>query len=155
MIAILDHIQALEAYLERAGARVVRTSLPECVHGRVFCDVISLRVGLRPEQELPALVHEVTHWLAHRHARPGPHCTLFEYEAEAVETLVMRRLGLQPAEYDPFGAGQDSPTDGRLPAAVRRVLWASSRICGALGLESQAPVHFEAAAGKEVVFENE
>jgi len=127
VIAILDHIQALEAYLERAGARVVRTSLPECVHGRV----------------------------AHRHARPGPHCTLFEYEAEAVETLVMRRLGLQPAEYDPFGAGQDSPTDGLLPASVRRVLWASSRICGALGLESQAPVHFEAAAGKEVVFENE
>ena len=56
--------------------------------------LITLRAGLTPEQELPILVHELAHWLAHRDARPGAHCTVFEYEADAVEALVMARLGL-------------------------------------------------------------
>src|SRR5476649_2470954 len=92
--AILNHIRSLEAYVERNGARLVRTALPECVHGRVSRDLITLRAGLTPEQELLTLVHELAHWLAHRGARPGPCCTVFEYEAEAVEALVMARLGL-------------------------------------------------------------
>ncbi len=50
----------------------------------------------------------------------------FEYEAEAVEALVMLQLGLRPRE--------ESPTDGLLPASVSRVVRASRGICGALGL---------------------
>ena len=92
--AIIDHIRSLEGYVERSGARLVRTSLPEWVHGRVCCDLITLRTGLSPEQELLTLVHELVHWLAHRDACPGLYCTVFEYEAEAVEALVMRRLGM-------------------------------------------------------------
>ncbi|MGO9594110.1 MAG: hypothetical protein ACLPZ0_10465 [Steroidobacteraceae bacterium] len=160
MTAILNHIRSLEAYVERNGARLVRTSLPECVHGRVFCDLITLRAGLTPEQELLTLVHELAHWLAHRGARPGLSCTVCEYEAEAVEALVMARLGLPRPGLDPADVGRDSPTDGLLSASVARVVWASSRICGALGLEAQRPasepqasVHFEAATGKEIVLE--
>ena len=45
-----------------------------------------------PEQELLALVHELAHWLAHREriAAFALHA-IFEYEAEAVEALVMAR----------------------------------------------------------------
>ena len=129
MPAILNHIRSLEAYLERSGARLVRTALPDCVHGRVFRDLITLRAGLAPEQELLALVHELAHWLAHRGACHYPFCTVFEYEAEAVEALVMARIGL-PRLND------DNPTDDLLPASVTRVTWASARICDALGLES-------------------
>src|ERR1700687_1386247 len=86
--------RSLEGYVERSGARLVRTSLPEWVHGRVCSDLITLRAGLRPEQELLTLVHELVHWLAHRDACPGLSCTVFEYEAEAVEALVMTRLGV-------------------------------------------------------------
>jgi hypothetical protein len=116
--AILDHIRSLEGYVERSGARLVRTTLPDWVHGRICCDLITLRAGLSPEQELLTLVHELVHWLAHRDACPGPYCTVFEYEAEAVEALVMTRLS----------------------ASVTRVNWASSRICGALGLETGRPL---------------
>jgi hypothetical protein len=131
---IADHIRALEAYVEHSGARVVRTSLPESVQGRVFSDLITLRAGLNPEQELLTLVHELTHWLAHRAVGTQPHCahgTIFEYEAEAVEELVMRQLGLpRPAA----GLEEENPTDGLLSASVARVVWASGRICGALGI---------------------
>ncbi len=58
---------------ERSGARLVRTTLPEWVHGRVCRDLITLRAGLSPEQELLTLVHELTHWLAHRGSH-GPAC---------------------------------------------------------------------------------
>jgi len=158
--AIHDHIRSLEGYVERSGARLVRTTLPECVHGRVCCDIITLRTGLSPEQELLTLVHELVHWLAHRDACPGPYCTVFEYEAEAVEALVMARLGMAPPGLDVVDI--DRPTDGLLSASVTRVNWASTRICGALGLETerppsepQTPVHVEAAPGKEIVLEYE
>jgi hypothetical protein len=158
--AILDHIRSLEGYVERSGARLVRTPLPESVHGRVCCDLITLRIGLSPEQELLTLVHELVHWLAHRDACPGLCCTVFEYEAEAVEALVMTRLGMPRPGLDAIDF--DRPTDGLLPASVARVNWASSRIFGALGLETegspsepQTSVHIEAAAGKEIVFEYE
>src|SRR5450631_1093983 len=160
--AILKYIRSLEGYVERSGARLVRTNLPEWIHGRIFRDVISLRAGLTPEQELLTLVHEVAHWLVHRDARPGLYCTLFEYEAEAVEALVMARLGLPWPGLDAADFGHDSPTDGLLSASVARVVWASSRIFGALGLaakplelEPQTSVHCEAAAGKKIVLENE
>lgn len=172
MTAINDYIHSLENYIERGGARLIRTNLPEWVHGRTCSNLITLRAGLSPEMELPALVHEMTHWLAHRNLRCGFNCTVFEYEAEAVEALVMGRLRLaQPAGTPsgcagtPGGCGDPSgetPTDGLLAASVARVVWASGRICAALGLEqrpgeseAKSPVHFEASAGKEIVRENE
>ena len=143
MAAIADHIRSLEIYAERGGARLVRESLPDGVGGRVSSDLIVLQTGLTPEQELLTLVHELTHWLAHRDAHSGFECTLFEYEAEAVEALVMARLGLsrpQLAGADPTEAddlNSASPTDGLVSASVRRVVWASGRICAALGLDPE------------------
>src|ERR1700737_4804758 len=117
--AILDHIRSLEGYVERSGARLVRTTLPERVQGRACCGLITLRTGLEPEQELLALVHELVHWLAHRHARPGLCCTVFEYEAEAVEAVVMTRLGMPRPGLDVTDF--DGPTDGLLSASFTRV----------------------------------
>ena len=159
--AILNHIRSLEAYVERSGARLVRTALPECVCGQLRGDVITLRAGLSPEQQLLTLVHELVHWLAHKDARPGLHCIWFEYEAQAVEALVMTRLGLPLPTFDTADLGQESPTDGLLSHSVARVKWASRRICSALGLEAeplcsepQAPVHIQAAAGEEIVLKD-
>jgi hypothetical protein len=153
MMSVHTLIQALEAYAERAGARVLHSALPDCVHGRLFSDHILVGSGLSPHQELSALVHEVAHWLVHRDARPGVDCTLFEYEAEAVEALVMHQLG--------FG-GTATATDSLLSASVERVRCARTRICEALGLavrtspsEAQAAVDLQAAAGEEIVFEYE
>jgi hypothetical protein len=133
MATILDHIRSLEQYIERSGARLVRSPLPETVHGRVFRDFIMLRTDLDPEQELLTLVHELTHWLTHRDPCLQHPCTVFEYEAEAVEALVMARLGL-PSSSNQIDAQSDSPTDDLLSASVKRVVWASSRICDALGV---------------------
>jgi hypothetical protein len=135
--AILNHIRSLEGYVVCSGARLVRGTLPEWVHGRVCGDLITLRAGLTPEQELPTLVHELAHWLAHRGVRDGGLCTVFEYEAEAVEALVMARLGFTHSGADPAQAS-GSPTEGLLSASVARVLWASGCICGALGLNPQS-----------------
>jgi hypothetical protein len=135
MTSIPNCIRVLEAYIERNGASLRRTSLPDCVHGRVYCNLITLRTGLSPQQELVTLVHELTHWLAHREARCGMDCTLFEYEAEAVEALVMARLGLPHSRVD-TEPDPASPTDNLLAASVARVIWASGRICGALGVDA-------------------
>lgn len=137
MTAILNHIRSLEGYVVCSGARLVRGTLPEWVDGRVCGDLITLRAGLTPEQELPTLVHELAHWLAHRGVRDGGLCTVFEYEAEAVEALVMARLGFTHSGADPAQAS-GSPTEGLLSASVARVLWASGCICGALGLNPQS-----------------
>jgi hypothetical protein len=161
MASIPNCIHVLEAYIERCGASLRRSPLPAWVHGRVYCDLITLRTGLSPQQELVALVHELTHWLAHREARCAMDCTLFEYEAEAVEALVMARLGLPHAGVD-SALDPLSPTDNLLSASVARVIWASRRICGVLGVDAETPVSeaqtavdLEAATGKEVVFEYE
>jgi hypothetical protein len=153
MTSIPNCIQLLEAFIERSGALVTRANLPPCVHGRIYRDLITLRADLSPEQELVALVHELAHWLAHRHARHVMDCTVYEYEAEAVEALVMARLGA------PYRA---SPTDDLLAASVARVCAASAGICRALGLDAQMPiseaqaaVDLDTAAGKEIVFEYE
>src|SRR5580658_10121452 len=122
--SILHHIQSLESYVERVGARLVRTTLPDRVQGRVIHDLITLRADLNPEQQFLTLVHELVHWLAHRDAGARAHCahcTIFEYEAEAVEALVMARLGLARTLDD------DCPTDGLLSASVARVTSAASR----------------------------
>ena len=133
MATILDHIRSLESYVERSGARLVRSPLPESVHGRVFSDLIMLRADLDPEQELLTLVHELTHWLTHRDPCLQHPCAVFEYEAEAVEALVMARLGLQSSS-NRIDADGDDPTDDLLSASVKRVVWASGRICDVLGI---------------------
>ena len=145
MAAIPDHIRSLESYAERSGARLVRSALPDAVHGRVSHDVIMLRLDLEPEEELLALVHELAHWLAHRGLMASSPCTVFEYEAEAVEAMVMARLGLCSRERD-----SDSPTDGLLSASVRRVIWVSSRICDALGVIPDPPPDLTDAARRRV-----
>ncbi len=160
MTEIRDHIRSLEGYAERSGARLVRVTLPEGVHGRTCRDLITLRTDLSPEQEFLTLVHELVHWLAHREARARLYCTVFEYEAEAVEALVMARLGMPRSG---FGVNDtDGPTDSLLSASVARVNWAGGRICGALGLEAERPaseaqtsVQVEATARKEIVLEYE
>jgi hypothetical protein len=161
MISIPDCIHVLESFIARSGASLRRTWLPACVHGRVYSNLITLRAGLSPQQELVTLVHELTHWLAHREARCGMDCTLFEYEAEAVEALVMARLGLPHSTVD-SELYRGRPTDNLLAASVARVIWASGRICGALGVEAetrvseaQTAIDLETATGKEVVFEYE
>jgi hypothetical protein len=162
MTSIPSCIEVLEAFIEASGARVLRADLPPCVHGRICRDLITLRMGLSPEQELLTLVHELAHWLAHRGAHRAMDCTLFEYEAEAVEALVMARLGLPHARYPGRAPHPFQPTDNLLLASVARVVAAAARICAALGLqeplpgsEAQAAVDLDAAAGKEIVFEYE
>jgi IrrE N-terminal-like domain len=142
MSAILHHIRSLESYAARSGARLIRGDLPESVDGRLGEGLITLRARLSPEQELIALVHELAHWLAHRgecENAPSPARTVFEYEAEAVEALVMARLGFAHAEADAAPGdtpGEESlPTDGLLSSSVARVISTSRRICQALGLD--------------------
>jgi hypothetical protein len=141
MSAILEHIQSLESYAQRSGATLVRGALPEPVHGSLSHNHITLRFDLSPEQHLLALVHELTHWLAHRDEGPRPplaYCTIYEYEAEAVEALVMARLGLEVPARAAGLADEGQPTDGLLPSSVSRVISATQRICQALGLEQDA-----------------
>jgi hypothetical protein len=130
---ISAHIRSLELYLRRSGAQVVRSNLPRSVQGRTLRDRIVLRHGLDPAEELLTLIHEITHWLAHRESSDScAHRTVFEYEAEAVEALVMDYLGLQrPGS---AAAMNESPTDDLLLASVRRVKSTSRRICDALEL---------------------
>ena len=138
-----------------------RSNLPAGVHGRIYRDQITLRQGLSPEQELIALVHELTHWLAHRDAHRAVECTLYEYEAEAVEALVMARLGLKLSR-ECAAPYHFPPTDNLLSVSVTRATAASARICAALGLpaqmpgsETQAAIDLDAAAGEEIVLEYE
>jgi hypothetical protein len=137
MTAIQSHIRSLECYVERCGGCVVREQLPDAIHGGLSRNRITLHASLDPQQQLLALVHELTHWLAHRdvaHA-PGAYATIYEYEAEAVESLVMNRLGLPCPADDVLAAGWYCPTDGLLTSSVTRVLSTAGRICQALELE--------------------
>ena len=158
MTVTLQYIDALEAYLVRSGAALVRTRLPDWIHGRVHADLITVRADLTAEQELLALVHEITHWLAHRQMGLE-HCrTVFEYEAEAVEQLVMAHLGL-PHPDSAHRLWRAHPTDNLLFASVTRVTSATRRILGALGFvadsEPQTAVDLEAAPREEIVLEYE
>ena len=152
MTGIPQHIAALEHYAHRRGLRLCRVALPECLHGRQRGDQIVLRTGLAPEQELRVLVHELTHWLVHRERQFAIQCTIFEYEAEAVEALVMQRLGV---------LGEEAAAESLLAHSVRRVACARDQICAALGLdarsgsETQATIEIDATAREEVVLEDE
>jgi len=164
MIAIQSHIRSLECYVERCGGSVVWDLLPDAIHGELSRDCITLHAGLDPYQQLLALVHELTHWLAHRDIPRdfGACATIYEYEAEAVESLVMGRLGLSRPAEDAAVEDCDRPTDGLLTASLVRVRSAVHRICQILELErdlteleTQAAVHVQAAAREEFVLEDE
>jgi hypothetical protein len=157
MTPIQHHIRCLEEYVEGRGARVVRQALPPTVHGGAAKDLITIQVNLDLEEQLLALVHEMAHWLAHQDSQaPGVRATVYEYEAEAVEALVMARLGLPGPSADLSG---DRPTDGLLSSSVSRVLSATGSICEALGLdpdsEPEPPVDLHAPSREEIVLEDE
>jgi hypothetical protein len=137
MTAIQSHIHSLECYVERCGGCVVRESLPDAIHGGLSRNRITLHAGLDPHQQLLALVHELTHWLAHRDVpdAPGACTTIYEYEAEAVESLVMNRLGLPCPPDDALAARWYCPTEGLLTSSLTRVHTTVGRICQALELE--------------------
>jgi hypothetical protein len=137
MTAIQGHIRSLECYVERRGGCVVRESLPDAIHGGTCRDRITLHAGLDPYQQLLALVHELAHWLAHRDApRHLSACaTIYEYEAQAVESLVMGRLGLPCPAEDSAAEEFARPTDGLLTSSVTRVRCTARQICQALELE--------------------
>jgi hypothetical protein len=154
------HIRALENYLASWGVRIRRSALPATVHGRLERNVITLRAGMRANQELAALVHEVTHWLVHREGVRRPHPTVAEYEAEAVELLVMTSLGLPKRSERRAVWDLVSPTDNLLFESVLRVKTASTQICQVLGtdavsLQPQAAVDIETTPREEVVVEYE
>lgn len=137
MTPIQSHIHSLECYVERCGGCVVRESLPESIHGGLSRDRITLRAGLEPEQQLHALVHELAHWLAHRDASQGvgARATIYEYEAEAVESLVMRRLGLPAPDHCGSAASDaDGAIDSLLTSSVVRVRSTARRIIEVLDL---------------------
>jgi hypothetical protein len=141
MTAIQTHIRSLECYVERCGGCVVRELLPEAIHGGLSRDCITLHAGLDPYQQLLTLVHELTHWLAHRDApRDLSACTtIYEYEAEAVESLVMGWLGLPCPSEDAAPEEFERPTDGLLTSSVARVRSTVRSICQALEPQPDRP----------------
>lgn len=136
---ILDHIRALEDYLAGSGASLHRLPMPEWLLGRQRWDQIQLRSGLSPEEELPVLVHELAHWLVHSGFTQGggwqgPERTICEYEAEAVEVVVLSRLGLQRLLPHAHEWIDVDPADALLAHSKKRVTFACERICAALGI---------------------
>jgi uncharacterized protein DUF955 len=121
-------IDRLEEFCSLQGVSVFRTPLRPWVVGRTHGRQVVLRSGLNKEQQLLTLVHELTHFLAHR---PEEHLdrTVCEYEAEAVEKLVACALGLK-------GAGppidQATVTDDLLACSVTRVRWVARILLAAV-----------------------
>ena len=134
MRLILDDIRTLEDFLAELGGTLQRLPMSECQLGQVRGDQILLRTGLSPEQELPTLIHELTHWLVHRDVFAGPAHTICEYEAEAVEAFVMARLGLAHLVTDTEGLTSADAADALLAQSKARVIFAGSRICAALAI---------------------
>lgn len=91
----LQHfIDALEEFCGVHGVSVVRTSLSPWVVGRTEGTQVVLRSGLSKQAQLLTLIHELTHFLAHRPEEPLDR-TVCEYEADAVEKWVAGQLGLK------------------------------------------------------------
>ena len=82
-----QYIDALEEFAAQLGVSVFRSPLTPWVMGRTHGRQIVLRSGLSEEQQLLTLIHELTHYLAHRPEAQLDR-TVCEYEAEAVEKLV-------------------------------------------------------------------
>ena len=84
-MTILNHIESLEAYCERAGACLVRTKSPREVQGLSSRNLITLRAGLSPLAGAADAGPRAHALLLHRETQDGMERTRFEYEAEAVE----------------------------------------------------------------------
>ncbi len=131
MPAVQDCVASLEAFIARNGLELRRSRLPEAVHGRLCRGRMTLHRDLSGAEQLQALVHELAHWLTHTSRTCPMHPTVFEYEAEAVEAMVMQRLGLStPATQAEIWF--EHPTDGLLPASLKRVTSASEQIYAAI-----------------------
>jgi hypothetical protein len=125
----LQHfIDRLEEFSALRGVSVFRTHLSPWVVGRVHGRQLVLRCGLSKEQQLLALVHELTHFLVHR-PEAQLNRTVCEYEAEAVEKLVAGNMGLRNP-----GAAIDltTATDDLLACSVTRVRWVARTLLTAL-----------------------
>jgi IrrE N-terminal-like domain len=125
----LQHlIDALEEFCALHGVSVFRTPLSPWVVGRMDENQIVLRLDLSKEQQLLTLVHELTHFLAHR-SEDQLDRTVCEYEAEAVEKLVAGQLALKDS-----GAAIDlmTVTDDLLACSVARVRWVARTLLTAL-----------------------
>jgi IrrE N-terminal-like domain len=136
----LQHfIDRLEEFSALQGVSVFRTHLSAWVVGRVDENQIVLRHGLSKEQQLLTLVHELTHFLAHR-PEAQLNRTVCEYEAEAVEELVAAQLGLKD-----LGAAIDlgKVTDDLLAGSVARVRWVARTLLTALQ-EVKPAAHIDA-----------
>ncbi|MEO7207925.1 MAG: ImmA/IrrE family metallo-endopeptidase [Steroidobacteraceae bacterium] len=130
-------IDALEKFSAQQGVSVCRTPLHPWVVGRMDKRQIVLRSGLSKEQQLLTLVHELTHFLAHR-PEAQVNRTVCEYEAEAVEKLVAGQLGLKE-----FGSAIDlgQVTDDLLACSVARVRWVARTLLAAVQDDkSEAPM---------------
>jgi hypothetical protein len=121
-------IDRLEEFCALQGVSVFRTPLHPWVVGRTDGQQVVLRSGLNKEQQLLTLVHELTHFLAHRPEERLDR-TICEYEAEAVEKLVAGALGLK-------GAGPPiehaTVTDDLLACSVARVRWVARILLAAI-----------------------
>jgi hypothetical protein len=125
----LQHfIDRLEEFSTLHGVSVFRTPLSPWVLGCMDENQIVLRSGLSKEQQLLTLIHELTHFLAHR-SEDQLDRTVCEYEAEAVEKLVAGQLGLKDS-----GAAIDlmTVTDDLLACSVARVRWVARTLLTAL-----------------------
>jgi IrrE N-terminal-like domain len=135
-----NFIDALEAFSTQQGIAVFRTPLSPWVVGRIDEQRIVLRSGLSKKQQLLTLVHELTHFLAHR---PDAQLnrTVCEYEAEAVEKLVACQLGLKE-----LGTAIDPATitDDLMACSVTRVRWVARTLLAAARDERRS-VHSAAA----------
>lgn len=129
----LQHvIDALEDFSAQRGVAVSRTLLHPLVVGRMDKRQIVLRSGLSKKQQLLTLVHELTHFLAHR-PEAEVNRTVCEYEAEAVEKLVAAQLGLEE-----LGTPADlsTVTDDLLACSVTRVRWVARTLLAAVQSET-------------------
>ena len=141
---------------------MVRDALISGVLGRVEERRIILRKGLSLKQQLSTLVHELTHLIIHCSAQPPINRTVCEYEAEAVERWVCDALHSITPTADLNAAAL---TEDLLACSVVRVRWAAHLIlsvardgvlaAAADSLQPQAAVQIDAAAGEEIVFNDE
>ena len=132
------YIDALEEFSARHGVAVFRTPLSPWVVGRIHEKQVILRNGLSKEKQLLTLIHELTHFLAHR---PEEHIdrTVCEYEAEAVEKLVAGQLGLKA-----MGTAIDltTVTDDLLACSVARVRQVAGTLLTALQYADAYPIDY-------------
>lgn len=140
----LQHlIDRLEEFSTLRGVKVCRTPLSPWVVGCMDQNQIVLRSGLSKQQQLLTLIHELTHFLAHRTKQLDR--TVCEYEAEAVEKLVAGQLGLKSLSK---AIDLTTVTDDLLACSVARVRWVARILLAAIqdakpsahGVKPAAPI---------------